>query len=227
MLPDGDCFFESMHLLLPEDGRAPELVGPSAMRCAVAAAMTPDTFESYRIYGMAGVEGFEFMSQSSVSDLEGLQEFARRSGHDHGAGQCLWADEFALRTVANLAAVTLLIFDEQAARPRGGRTGGRLRAEEQGLPDPRFVCLGGDADGDDRARLVLLHRSRRQHYSPVFLDGRGVFDAASLPSSTRGLWPVLGAGARASADDGHGGGGKPKRLLKRQRQESIPRRDES
>ena len=39
---------------------------------------------------------------------------------------------------------------------------------------------------------MLLHRSRRQHYSPIFLDGtHGLVDVAALPPTTRGLWKQL------------------------------------
>eukprot|EP00966_Prymnesium_polylepis_P291396 6730796-Prymnesium_polylepis.1 len=69
------------------------------------------------------------------------------------------------------------------------------------------------------ARCMLLHRSRRQHYSPVLFRGRGLVDIMSLPEATRALWPRLreltcrsdGTAAEGSLD------GHPGAVAKRQR----------
>ena len=197
----GDCFYDCLHLQLGPDRDLPELADADAMRDAVAESLNEETFELYKMFAMAGVEGYEFMRHHRApSSLEELQAFARKRGRDCGAGQCLWADEHALNILSKLAGIRYLIFDEQATS-RGSRSG-RRREGDGDAPDSRFVCLGDDSNGLER--LVLLHRSRRQHYSPVFFDGRGVFELDSLPSATRHLWPALRLAAGTSTSSANG-----------------------
>jgi hypothetical protein len=199
--PTGDCLYDCLDLQLLRAGRSELTASPRAMRDAVADALNEDTFALYAMCGQAGVEGFEFMTHHhrAPQDLAALKAFARISGRDAGAGRCLWADDFALRTMSVLCDVRILIVDEQAAGC--GSRSGRRRGNDVGAPDSRFVCLG---EASPR-RCVLLHRSRREHFSAVFFDGRGVFDAAALPRPTLELWPSscgLRAGAGADATDG-------------------------
>jgi len=121
--------------------------------------------------------------------------FCFAGGKDAGAGQCLWADEHALNTLAVLAGVRLLILDEQAPS-RGSRSGRARGAAAASALDSRFVCVGAPS-----SRVVLLHRSRRQHYSPILLDNKGVLDTSELPAATRALWPAIAADADARADE--------------------------
>ena len=115
--------------------------------------------------------------------------FARRRGRDHGAGQCLWADHFALETIADRAGILLLIYDEQG-QSRGSRSG-QIRGGAA-APDPRFVACGEL----NNPHAVLLHRSRRMHYNPILFEGTGVVDVNVLPPATRALWPGLAASKR-------------------------------
>jgi hypothetical protein len=192
VLPSGDCFYDCLHMQLEPSPRAlPQLADANAMRDAVADSMTGETFELYKMFATAGIEGYEFMRHHrGPTTLDELRSFARRRGKEAGAGQCLWADEHALNVMSRIAGVRYLIFDEQAA-PRGSRAG--RRRDGNLAPDPRFVSVGESSLGWER--LVLLHRSRRQHYSPVFLDGKGVFDVHSMPTATRDLWPALRSAA--------------------------------
>jgi len=187
VLPTGDCFYDCMHMLLPKE-RPAGLKDAVAMRDTVAQAMTTELLDLYRMYHVAKVEGYEFMRQLATADggdsLDALRVFARRRGHDAGPGQCLWADEHALRTICTLACVRLLIVDDQATS-RGSRSG-RRRGDDVGACDGRFVCIGDPS----AARFVLLHRSRRAHYSPVLFDGRGTSELTSLPLPTRQLWSL-------------------------------------
>ena len=54
--------------------------------------------------------------------------------------------------------------------------------------------------GEPSLLCVLLHRSRRQHFSPCFFRGRGVINVAELPAQTRALWPKLSEVQALSAD---------------------------
>ena len=102
MRPHGDCFYECMAQLLGLDAQA--------LRELAADALTEETFLLYRTFAVAGVEGFSFMnSRRAPQSLVELRSFARLSGGDTGAGQCLWADEFAMQArVPHLAGFTSL-----------------------------------------------------------------------------------------------------------------------
>ena len=181
--PSGDCFYEAMGILLPELDRPTCLATPQAMRELVANRMTQELFELYSMYAMAGVEDFAWMNHHRAPrDLEGLRAYAKRSGKAEGAGQCLWADEHALQTIASEASVTLLIIDEQATSSRGSRSGRRRSVNDQG-PDGRFLAIG------HHSACVVLHRSRRQHYNAVIINDMPVIQFTDLPVATRALWP--------------------------------------
>ena len=203
----GDCFYDAMHLALPPSGRPDALADAGAMRDTVAESITGEILALMRMYAEAGVEGFEWLTNHRApTTLEEVRAFARRRGTDTGAGQCLWADEHALQVVASLANVRLLVYDEQAPAP--GSRSGRARGEAGGAADARFVSVGDVPSG----RVVILHRSRRQHYSPVFLDGKGVLEVSELPPTTRARWPGLGrVEASSSAPKGGDDGKKRKR----------------
>ena len=155
------------------------------MRNFVADSLTEDLFYLYQMFAAAGVEDFAWLlHHRSPRTLEEWKDAARVSGRHAGAGHCVWADEHAIRTVAAAADVCLLIIDEQAAT-RGSRSGKR-RGADIGLADGRFVMIG-----EPRPQCVLLHRSRRQHFTPLFYRGSGVIQVDSLPAVTRQLWPKL------------------------------------
>ena len=188
--PSGDCFFECLHLQLPLDGREMSLTDVGAMREAVAAAMTQETFEIFRI-----ADGYDFMrARGAPGNLEELRSYVRRRGSDTGPGQCFWAEDFAIQTCSSLARVKILIIDDEAVS-RGSRSGRRRGGDT--ATDGRFVALG-----EPSRRCVLLHRSRRQHYNPVFFDGQGCWDIDALPGATRALWgAALAAPAPALANE--------------------------
>ena len=202
-----DCFYDCIHLQLPQEDRLEMLADAGAMRDTVADSITQELFELMQTFAHAGVEGYEWLvHHRAPADLEEAREFARRRGKESGAGQCLWADEHALQTISALADVTLCIIDEQAPS-RGGRSG-RVRSQDEAV-DSRFVSIGEVSE-----RVVLLHRSRRQHYSPVFLDGKGTIDVSALPLATAALWPALGVEAppqQQHGSNGAAGGASKKR----------------
>jgi hypothetical protein len=194
--PSGDCFYEAMDILLaePPPRRAAGLASPQAMRDLVAERMTQELFELYSMYATAGVEDFAWMQHHRAPrDLEALREYATRSGKAEGAGQCLWADEHALQTIASEAKVTLLIIDEQATSSRGSRSGRRRGGSNDDGPDGRFLAIG------QHSACVILHRSRRQHYNAVIVDDMPTIPFDALPESTRALWPSQIAAATAAA----------------------------
>ena len=213
----GDCFYDCIHELLSrssnndDDGNEEchdaasssmsdddENVPTSGrLREYVANRLTNEQLEMYRIYADAGFDEYDFAN--GMTTLADLGDYARRSGRQDGVGpgKCLWADEFALRTVSDWLRLTLLIIDDQATR--GGRKGAaknRKRTRDgpadvvhetssssSSRVDDRFVRIG------NHDRAVILHRSRRQHYNAVVIDGLPVLDGIDwLPSHLRSLW---------------------------------------
>ena len=48
--PTGDCFYDALHLQLPNDARPEALLDAGAMRDTVADAITEEHFEMMRMY---------------------------------------------------------------------------------------------------------------------------------------------------------------------------------
>lgn len=187
VMASGDCFYDCMHAQLPVDNRPHEALNdPGAMRDYVADSLTEEHFAMYQMYAQAGVEDYAFMSHHhGPRSLAELKTYARVRGKNAGAGHCLWADQHAQETIARLAGVMILMIDEQA-HTRGNRSG-RTRGEDCTGADSRFLVIGAAQD-----RAVMLHRSRRQHFSAIFWHGEGVMALQRLPELTRSLWPSAG-----------------------------------
>ena len=96
---------------------------------------------------------------NSPQSLDELKKIARISGKDAGAGKCLWADEFALRTISDGLRVTLLVIDDQASRGGGGR--GRKRGPRRILKTQWM----GDSFQLETIHIVLFF---------IELDGRAL-----------------------------------------------------
>jgi len=200
--PSGDCFYDVVDNALPAQGRLPELQDPGAMRRFVASQLTQEIFETYAIYGAAGVDDYSFMvHHRAPADLAAVRAHACVEGKEKGAGSALWADEFAMSSVAALAGAALLIVDEQASRPANRRDASAGGGTE-GRPDGRFVMLGEPA----AQSAILLHRSRGQHISAILHRGEGLVAVAELPPPTRALWPALNQPCELAAAGGDGGG---------------------
>ena len=90
----------------------------------------------------------------------------------------------------------------------GGKKLLRRLPTEAPIDDERESLARGTIHIHSFTRL----RSRRQHYSPVFLDGKGVLEVSELPPTTRARWPGLGrVEASSSAPKGGDDGKKRKR----------------
>jgi uncharacterized protein YecE (DUF72 family) len=198
----GDCFFDCIHALVSrtdeetcsvsgtllflhcQDETSSSIPSSQAMRDYVSDQMTSEQFDFYKMYAMAGVEEYSWMSaKSAPKDLQGLKDFARQSGKNCGPGKCLWADEFALRTISDGLQLTILIVDEQAGRAKGSPGAKRKRNCENDRADGRFVSIG------NYHNAVILHRSRREHYNGVVIDNQGVFDIRQSPVAA--IWPTF------------------------------------
>lgn len=194
----GDCFYDSMRLLLADESsdRSEHLRTAGAMRDHVADCIDEDALAIYRIAAQAGQAPW-LLHLGLNKPLDAVRAFAKVRGISAGPGKCLWADELAMSTIAKCADICLLIIDEEA-RSAGSRSGKRRRTEpdEQPVVDSRFVVVGEA----DRPRCAILHRSRREHLSPVFYGSNlGVIDFAALPPLTQALWTSNNSRLKASA----------------------------
>ena len=200
--PSGDCFYDCMHALLSKTpnikhfsksslflrgdygDESTTIPSSQLMREYVADQLTLEQFDLYQMFAAAGVEEYSFMSlKDAPQNLTELKDFARRSGRQYGPGKCLWADEFALRTISDGLDLTVLIVDDQAQRESGSTKRKRGGGAKSNQADGRFVSIGNYGYG------VILHRSRREHFNAVLIDGYGAFDLGQSPVSS--LWPTI------------------------------------
>ena len=194
LLPNGDCFYEAIAYALSSssdqdhdvDGDEPTPT-PSELRAIVANSVTEETMELFRMTHEAGVGGFEFMRK--ISDLDALKERHLISGKDTSAGTCIWANDYAISTIATHLGVCLHIMDEESGRGRSGARG-RPRGGDGDSSSSRsskrrkmgtFVTIRPEAAGDNTTddsnnntnnqdggwRHIILQRTRRQHYNLI------------------------------------------------------------
>ena len=194
LLPNGDCFYEAVAYALSTDQDNDEdddddddepTPTPSELRAIVANSLTEETMELFRMTHEAGVGGFEFMRK--ISDLDTLKERHLISGKDTSAGTCIWANDYAISTIATHLRVCLHIMDEESGR---GRNSSRVRSRggddgsSSGSSSKRqkigssFITIRLEAAGHDNTgdsnnnsgggwRHIILQRTRRQHYNLI------------------------------------------------------------
>ena len=195
--PSGDCFYDCIYALMSRTDTSQfsdsslclhaqtSIPSPQAMREYVADRYSQEQFDLYKMYAAAGVEEYSHMSTNGApQNLQELKDFAKRSGKQYGPGQCLWADEFSLRTISNGLHLSILIIDDQAQRERGrgSCSAKRKRGNAASIQaDGRFVSL------ENYKRATILHRTRREHFNCVIINGCSVFDRTNSPVSS--LWP--------------------------------------
>ena len=194
--PSGDCFYDCIYALMSRTDTSQfsdsplflhtqtSIPSPQAMREYVADRYSQEQFDLYKMYAAAGVEEYSHMSTNGApQNLQELKDFAKRSGKQYGPGQCLWADEFSLRTISNGLHLSILIIDDQAQRERGrgSFSAKRKRGNAASIQaDGRFVSL------ENYNRATILHRTRREHFNCVIINGCSVFDRTNSPVSS--LW---------------------------------------
>ena len=224
LLPNGDCFYEAIAYAFSTDedhdvdGDEPTPT-PSELRAIVANSLTEETMELFRMTHEAGVGGFEFMRK--IFDLDKLKERHLISGKDTSAGTCIWANDYAISTIATHLRVCLHIMDEESGR---GRNSSRVRSRggddgsSSGSSSKRqkigssFVTIRPEAAGDDNTgdsnnnsgggwRHIILQRTRRQHYNLIVQqlgnkNEDGDIDADGHEKKSNSCNPSASTGAR-------------------------------
>lgn len=92
----GDCFYEAVQQALRELGHV--FVSVEMLRNVVAESLTVETFAMYSLLYQQGAEGFNFMK--GINTLDQLRDKVRVVGRKVGGRNCVWADGFAMETIA-------------------------------------------------------------------------------------------------------------------------------
>jgi len=145
---NGDCLYIAIATALHGVGTQNHTV--SSLRNLVSDTVDEETFQSFNIANSAGLTGYEFMS--STRTLEALKSRLIIKGTDANGKLCIWAEDFAIRTIVNALGITLCIFDEQARDTSS-----------------RFCAIRPEVEGDWEG-VVVVQRSRRSHYN-LICDG--------------------------------------------------------
>ena len=170
MKADGDCYYAAISAALENDFTV------QALRDVVADACTEETLAMMRLAQQTGCGSYDHLRK--IDDVEELKRRIRVTGGNTSAGQCVWACDFSIQTVAEHLGLAVLILDEAA--PWGSQ----------------YVSILPDAPPD---RVVCLQRTRRQHYNLLVRGETTFFDAADEDLGAR--WPAFGRRY------GSGGGG--------------------
>ena len=194
---NGDCFYSACAKAFAEQSTVATV---SALRAVVAAALTAEQFKTYRACEAAGLEDYAWMR--SVATLEELQRRTRRSGVDVGPAKSIWADEFAIRTLASHFSAAFLILDEQSRR--GGRRRGGGRASS--TSDVAHSFITGTA-ASSVLQFVILQRTRREHYNIARYDEQRAFLFDELPPRAKAWWRTSTGGRGGGCRGGEGGKG--------------------
>ena len=155
------------------------MIQVETLRNYVADALTEDQLQMFRLADSAGCNGFEFTrvaqgDQNQNFTLEHIRARLLRTGKQVGSEYCVWADEWAINVIANKLGITMLIFDEQA---KGNKF----------LVMPPIGISDSNLSSSSR-KVMMLQRTRREHFNLIQFDGQGLVSLGSLPQTIRQNW---------------------------------------
>ena len=154
---DGNCLYTAI---------SKALLTTIDLRAVVAAALSINELNFYKMLTTANVSGYERCAQCNT--LEELQTLVRQP-------KTVWADQFSLETIQTHLNIHIWILDDGAARDKFVRVGGNTTETPQ--------------DKKDSMDVVLLHRTRRQHYNLVTIDNKS---ATSLKDMNENIKLLFG-----------------------------------
>ena len=120
------------------------------------------------MFSKAGLDDYKFMS--GVGSLKELQDQLMIPGSKVGAKNCLWANEFQIRTVCDVLSICCLILDMDTKDPSS-----------------KYIKVG-----QARERFIVLHRSG-EHFSLVYKNGqeqKGVMGKEDLTKRAKDNWKI-------------------------------------
>ena len=106
MKADGDCYYAAISAALENDFTV------QALRDVVADACTEETLAMMRLAQQTGCGSYDHLRK--IDDVEELKRRIRVTGGNTSAGQCVWACDFSIQTVAEHLGLAVLILDEAA-----------------------------------------------------------------------------------------------------------------
>jgi hypothetical protein len=160
---NGDCFYTCLSLALGE----PHTV--QSLRQAVSDAIDEDQLDMFRMAYDAQVPGYEFMRRTRT--LEALKSLILIKGSDTQSKLCVWAESFAIQTLATHLRATLLIYDEESrGDSRFVRISPALPSSSSSSPIPTPTS----------PVHILFQRTRRSHYNLITDNGGLAIDDAGL-----------------------------------------------
>ncbi len=191
----GDCFYMAVSAALADTHGWSNAYAVAQLRKLVAAHMTEETYQLYSVLHTEQAEGFHFMA--NVDSLDALRERVKLRGQKVGAQKCVWADGFAMETIANYYRVLLLIIDERfASEQRFTRIVPSSATASSSEPQAsEQLC--------DETMAVILHASKSEHMNLVIYDGKKLPKLGDLPQPLLDLWGIrdgmVASSARPSA----------------------------
>ena len=130
------------------------------LRDIVASKISANELEFYKTLHSAGVAGYDQCAQcTNLSELQNILRLPK----------IVWADQFAIETLVLHFKLHLWVLDDGAARDK-------------------FVLIGGQKIVQKDDDIVLLHRTRRQHYNLITIGGKCLLRWADVPAETRVLF---------------------------------------
>ena len=120
---------------------------------------------------------------SGVDSLDALRKRVRLRGSKVGAAKCVWADGFAMETIATHYQLLLLVVDERSTQKF-------TRISPQSLGENGKPNASGSSieNLSPTQPTVLLHSSQREHMNLILYDGRRMQQLGSLPPQLQRLW---------------------------------------
>mmetsp|Transcript_26417 Transcript_26417/g.33275 ORF Transcript_26417/g.33275 Transcript_26417/m.33275 type:complete len:387 (-) Transcript_26417:99-1259(-) len=164
---DGDCWYNCIARALGSDGSEEHTI--STLRERIAEEVSDETVQIFRIAHDAGLPGYEFMRRAT--NAETVRGRMRLTSRQVGSGRVLWANDFEVRTTANVFRCVLLLYDMEARKMNSF-----IRIEPE-------VTLG------QPSRFIVLQRTKRQHYNLVLYRGRKI-GPWPPPEAISRLWNI-------------------------------------
>mmetsp|Transcript_13278 Transcript_13278/g.43260 ORF Transcript_13278/g.43260 Transcript_13278/m.43260 type:complete len:264 (-) Transcript_13278:84-875(-) len=162
---DGDCFYTAMsHALSDRD-----VITVRTLRERVSQAVDGETLACFKVAYDAGVAGFEFMRR--CKDLPSVRARLAKTSEDVGVGQCVWANDFEIRTTATLSRCAILIWDMEARQQKNA-----------------FLYFQPESSAP--VRFVMLQRTRREHYNLITFESRLRGDTWPPPLPISQIWNI-------------------------------------
>jgi len=161
MEASGDCFY------LAVESATREFFGFASsvkdQRRLVADSLTSEAFDVFAM--LRDDSDADFAHMRNIASLTALKARIRKPGYDVGCHKCIWADHFAIETVATAYDLVFLIIDFSSGQPR-------------------FVRLGSGNTA------VMLRRCELQHYDLVRIDGRRASPLRQLYPDLLDHWSI-------------------------------------